>query len=139
MSDRDRLFGFDLALREAAGGLDLTFGSPGDLARASGPDTVSQGLTLALRIRLGELAPLGWPDYGSRLHELIGEPNVRRTQLRLLAYARSAVQRDPRVEQVVDVRCVPVGPDTVRLELLLQLVGAGDQVTVTHVVDLAGR
>jgi phage baseplate assembly protein W len=138
MSDRDRLFGSDLALTEAAGGLDLVRGGPGDLARASGPDTIAQALTLALRIRLGELAPLGWPDFGSRIHELIGEPNVRRTQVRLLAYARSAVARDPRVERIVDISCTPAGPDTVRLELLLQLVGATEPVAVNHVVGLAG-
>ena len=37
---------------------------------------------MRLRVRKGELAPLGWPDYGSRLGELIGEPDLPRTTSR---------------------------------------------------------
>src|SRR5256885_11464448 len=75
--DRQKLFGTDICLRDAAGGMDFTLGGPigssGDLTLASGNDNAVQALSLRLRVRKGELAPLGWPDYGSRLNELIGD------------------------------------------------------------------
>ena len=69
-------------------------------------------------------APLGWPDYGSRLHELIGELNVPRTHLKLQAFARQAVEADPRVARVEDVRTavLPGERDTVRLLLEVRLI-----------------
>jgi phage baseplate assembly protein W len=127
---RERLFGNDLLLREYAEGLDLSqlqqSGPGGDLALARGNTNIIQALTLRLRVRKGELAPLGWPDYGSRLHELIGEPNVPRTHLKLQAFARQAIEMDPRVLKVESVRTVnlPGERDTVRLMLDIQLIDA---------------
>lgn len=128
--ERQTLFGNDLLLRDYAEGLDLAQqqeGLPGgDLALARGNDNIVQALTLRLRVRQGELAPLGWPDYGSRLHELIGEPNVSRTHLKAQAFARQAIEADPRVLKVVTVRTVniPGERDTVRLMMDIQLIDA---------------
>ena len=67
--DARLLFGIDLALRDDAGGADLTLEGPargsGDIALAVGNDNIVQALTMRLRVRQGELTPLGWPDYGS--------------------------------------------------------------------------
>jgi hypothetical protein len=90
-SDRELLFGTDLALTGAAGGLDLRATPVGDLALAAGSANIVQALTLRLMVRKGELAPLGWPDFGSRLHELIGEPNNQRTRVKLMGLARAAI------------------------------------------------
>ena len=125
---RDRLFGNDLLLRDYAEGLDLAaqggVQAGGDLALARGNDNIVQALTLRLRVRKGELAPLGWPDYGSRLHELIGEPDLPRTHLKLQVFARQAVEADPRVRKVLSVKTVtlPGERDTVRLLLDIQLI-----------------
>jgi phage baseplate assembly protein W len=126
---RERLFGTDLLLVDYAEGVDLaarTAGGVGggDLTLAVGNDNIVQALTLRLRVRQGELAPLGWPDYGSRLHELIGEPNLPRTHLRLQAFARQAVEADPRVVRVEDARTTvtPGERDTVRLLLDVRLI-----------------
>src|SRR5256885_13853519 len=101
--DRQKLFGTDIGLRDAAGGMDFTLGGPigssGDLTLASGNDNAVQALSLRLRVRKGELAPLGWPDYGSRLNELIGEPDLPRTRLKAQVFARETVEADPRVKQ----------------------------------------
>jgi phage baseplate assembly protein W len=127
-TERERLFGNDLFLREYAEGLDLTQhqqGLPGgDLALARGNDNIVQALTLRLRVRKGELAPLGWPDYGSRLHELIGEPDVSRTHLKLQAFARQAIEADPRVSRIHSIQTVslPGERDTVRLMMDIQLI-----------------
>ena len=117
MADRETLFGTDLQVAPRAPGFDLVSNNLGDVRLASGAANIEQALTLRLSVRVGELTLLGWPDYGSRLHELIGEPNNRRTQLKLMAFARDAVERDPRVEQVQEVRAEVVERTTVRLSL----------------------
>ena len=123
-SDRELLFGTDLALTGAAGGLDLRATPVGDLALAAGNANIVQALTLRLMVRKGELAALGWPDFGSRLHELIGEPSAARTHARVMALAREAVEADPRVEAVTQIAAaVPPGDrDVVRVELEVQLI-----------------
>lgn len=129
-TERETLFGNDLLLREFSEGLDLSQQQErlagGDLALARGNTNIIQALTLRLRVRKGELAPLGWPDYGSRLHELIGEPNVPRTHLKLQAFARQAIEADPRVLKVESVRTVnlPGERETVRLMMDIQLIDA---------------
>ncbi len=130
MDARQRLFGSDLRLVDYADALDLSTrassGTAGDLALARGADNAVQALTLRLRVRRGELAPLGWPDYGSRLHELIGEPNVPRTHLKAEAFARQAIESDPRVLRVDAVRTatLPGERDTVRLLMDITLIDA---------------
>jgi phage baseplate assembly protein W len=122
--ERAALFGNDLQLAGRAGGLDLTGDSRGDLALAQGNENTIQALTLRLLVRKGELAPLGWPDFGSRLHELIGEPNNTRTHVKLMAFARAAVEQDPRVREVISVesRVIPGERDTVRLFMDIVLI-----------------
>ena len=122
--DRELLFGTDLRLAEQAGGLDFAVTAGGDLEQAQGADNIIQALKLRLQVRLGELAPLGWPNYGSRLHELIGEPNNTRTRTLLMAHARAAVAEDPRVAEItsVEARVLPGDRDVVRLDLDLRLV-----------------
>jgi len=130
MKARAELFGNDLrVLREGpvedvAGDLDLIRNIRGDLDKASGNDNVVQALLLRLLVRKGELERLGWPDYGSRLHELIGEPNNTRTQVKLMAFARAAVERDPRVLEVVAIqaRVLPGARNVIRLEMEVQLI-----------------
>src|SRR3954451_5396024 len=121
--DRERLFGADLRLRPTGGSLDLTRDDGGDLDLATGAENISQALTLRLLVRRGELTPLGWPDYGSRLHELIGEPNVVRTRALLMTFAQAAIEQDPRVERVRDIRAGGPGEERnvgrVEVEILL--------------------
>jgi len=123
-TERSRLFGNDLRLSEEGGAFDLTEGRAGDLALAAGNDNIAQALTLRLLVRRGELAPLGWPTYGSRLHELIGEPNNRRTHTILMAHARAAVEQDPRVVEVTAMRAYVLAGerDVARLELEISLI-----------------
>jgi phage baseplate assembly protein W len=135
--DRARLFGDDLRLREGVG-LDLVGDGAGDLDLARGVDNVVQALRLRLLVRKGELAALGWPDYGSRIHELVGEPSLVRVHARLLAFAREAVEQDPRVVEVLDVRAeVPAGErDLVRLHLEVLLLSEPDPRNLVFDVDL---
>lgn len=127
---REDLFGTDLRLFPAGDStaigadprLDLRRSELGDLALARGNENIAQALLLRLKVRRGELAPLGWPDYGSRIHELLGEPNNARTRVKLNAFARAAVEEDPRVRRVKDVSAEPGERDTVRLLLEIELI-----------------
>lgn len=117
-------YGRDLRLVPAGDReLDLVADGRGDLAVTSGPDEVVQALSLRLLIRRGELAGLGWPDVGSRLHELVGEPDIPRTRLRLAAYVREALAGDPRV---AGVPAVDVVTDQVEARVQAQVVLTDD-------------
>ena len=142
--DAARLFGTDLALRDGAGGADLTLlgqfrgnGASGDIGLAVGNDNIVQALTMRLRVRVGELAPLGWPDFGSRLHELIGEPDLPRTRLKAQVFARNAVEADPRVAQVLAVTVTPVRGERQVLRLALDLLLITGPQPLNLVFDLA--
>ena len=139
-----RLFGTDLALRDGACGADLTLqgpvGASGDIALARGDDNIVQALALRLKVRRGELAALGWPDYGSRLHELIGEPDLPRTRLKAQVFARDAIEADPRVQQVeaVDVLRIPGERQTLRLMLAVRLIVAPEPLNLVFDLVLQG-
>jgi phage baseplate assembly protein W len=136
--ERTRLFGTDLRLLWTAPGGDLVPDAAGDLDLATGADNIVQALTLRLLVRRGELARLGWPDFGSRLHELIGEPNIRRTHLRLMAFAREAVEADPRVVEVAQIRAyvLPGERDVARLDLDVVLITEQTPVNLVFDVNL---
>jgi phage baseplate assembly protein W len=124
MEARETLFGNDLQLAQRANGYDLLPDLRGDLAQAQGNDNIVQALTLRLLVRKGELARLGLPDYGSRLYELIGEPNNTRTHVKLMAFARSAIEQDPRVQKITDIQTqvIPGEREVVRLNMAIQLI-----------------
>lgn len=136
--ERQRLFGNDLELYGRNEAYDLRPNGAGDLGLAQGNENIIQALTLRLRVRRGELAPLGWPAYGSRLHELIGEPNINRVHVRLMAYARAAIEEDPRVAEVSQVGASPGGRDTVRLTMDIRLIDQPNPLNMVFDFDLEG-
>ncbi len=138
-TERARLFGNDLRLGRVGLGADLLPDQAGDLDLAMGNDNIVQALTLRLLVRRGDLSRLGWPDYGSRLHELIGEPNIRRTHVRLMAFAREAIEADPRVVEVSQVRALPGERDVVRLELEVALIDRPAPLNLVFDVNLGVR
>jgi phage gp46-like protein len=139
-----QLFGTDLALRDVAGAADFTLQGPaggsGDVALAIGNNNIVQALTMRLRVRKGELAPLGWADYGSRLHELIGEPDLARTRLKAQVFARDAVQADPRVSKVESVEVVTIAGerDVLRLSMLVQVISEPQPLNLVFDLALEG-
>lgn len=97
-----------------------------DLAVVEGVEALTQAIANRLKTRKGELAPLGHPDYGSRHHELLGEPNVERTRNLIKLFILQALAQEPRIEKVLkaDVRAEHEPPrETVRIELLVRVVG----------------
>jgi phage baseplate assembly protein W len=126
------LLGRDLLLRYDAGSgffedadlVERRVGSELDLDLADGLANLEQALANRIKTRKGELTALGHPDYGSRHHELIGEPNVERTRNLIKLYILQALRDEPRVERVLSAK---VSADhqppreTVRIELALRL------------------
>lgn len=104
-------FGTDLRLVFARGseGADLAIGLQ-DLETVSGVENLVQALTLRLLVDRGELDGLGHPRYGSRIRDLIGEPLDRANLELLRRYVRQELLRDPRVEEVLQVRVTPHEP-----------------------------
>ena len=77
-----------------------------DLATLEGLANLEQAIANRLKTRKGELAALGHPDYGSRHHELMGEPNVERTRDLIKIYVLQALRDEPRIERVLSA----IGP-----------------------------
>jgi phage baseplate assembly protein W len=111
-----------------------------DLAVATDVDQAAQLLVNRLMTRKGELAPLGHPDYGSRHHELIGEPNNERTRNLVKLYVLQAMAAEPRVSKVV--RCTvtsqPFERDVVRVELQVRLIDQPQPLNLVVPVELGG-
>ncbi len=105
----EELFGTDMKLLletqpEYIGlGADLVVSKKGDLETISGRPNLGQAIMHRLLTRRGELGALGHPDYGSRLHELIGEPNNERTRDLVRLYVKECVQQESRVQDIINV------------------------------------
>jgi len=110
------------------GALDLTLDPPAGTAEsgvdadfnvAPGREALAQALLLRLLTPLGGLAALGHVDYGSRLHELIGELHTTTGRQLARSYTLRALTSDRRVEEVTALHVLeqtPSEPDTIRIE-----------------------
>lgn len=83
--------------------VDLTLNRRADLALVGGRDNLAQAIINRLLTRKGELSTLGHPEYGSRLHELVGEPNNLRLRAKAEIFIRQALAQERRIEKVVAV------------------------------------
>ena len=126
--------GRDLLLRytsssgffEDADLLDQRSGIDRDAQLADGLANLEQALANRIKTHKGELSALGHPDYGSRHHELIGEPNVERTRHLIKLYILQALRDEARIEQVLSARVMAEHQpprETVRIELELRVRG----------------
>lgn len=145
MSPRDAV-ALELLERELGADLGLAFAGPAglfedadliavetgpwravrDVARVSGVPAAEQMLVNRLMTQRGELAGLGHPDYGSRHHEYVGQPNVERTRHLVKLAVIEALTDEPRVEKIVAIRVyAPHSPprDQVRIEADVLLIG----------------
>jgi phage baseplate assembly protein W len=101
-----------------------------DLARVTGKANLVQALILRLKTEQGELASLGHPNYGSRHHRLIGEPNTEGNRNLIRLYILECLRQEPRLEKIERIVVRP-GPgrqnrDKVEIELTLKAKGVPD-------------
>jgi phage baseplate assembly protein W len=89
--------------RTVHGDLRTTLRQGVDLATVSQVRNLKQALLLRLLTAQGALEGLGHPEYGSRLHTLIGEPNTETNRNRAKLYALEALAQEPRLGQILSI------------------------------------
>jgi len=103
VSEKSTVLGRDLRLKFDESGADLTVTPEGDLATVSGELNLAQAIIVRLTTGQGELVDIGHTGYGSRLHELVGEPNNERTRGRVKNVILSCLAQEPRIKEVLSV------------------------------------
>lgn len=84
--------------------VDLQASARRDLQTVTGRENLAQAIINRLLTRKGELARLGHPNYGSRLHLLVGELNNIRIRGKAEIYIRESLAQESRIKEVVQVR-----------------------------------
>ncbi|MCP4115980.1 MAG: GPW/gp25 family protein [Desulfobacteraceae bacterium] len=102
-----------------------------DLAVKSGRDNLAQAIIMALLTPRGELSALGHPRYGSRLHELVGKVNTSTSHNLVRLHILETLQREPRIEKIVDAVVTPAKERQSSVDVTLQVVPVGETRTVT--------
>jgi phage baseplate assembly protein W len=128
----DDLLGADLVFGETGLGWDLHVTGGGDLETVGGTDNLVQALTLRLNTQRGGLSPLGHADYGSRLAELIGQPNNATARNLVRFYTLECIRQEARVREVLDIK-VETTPEQGRVDVHLSLLPIGDKVPLNLV------
>ncbi|MEO1069431.1 MAG: hypothetical protein AAFW95_09975 [Cyanobacteria bacterium J06638_6] len=97
-----------------------------DLATIDGTDNLAQAVVMRLLTPRGELTALGHPEYGSRLHELIGQLNVETNLGLIRLYVLESLAQEPRLESVesLEVTPAPGTRDRINVFLLVKPVAA---------------
>lgn len=79
----------------------------GSLDTVDGHTNLAQAIVNRLWTRKGELAELGHPEYGSRLYELIGEPNNLRLRVLTEIYIRDCLAQEERIAEIQYIQFSP--------------------------------
>jgi len=103
-----------------------------DLGTVDGRDNLGQAVIVRLLTPRGELAALGHADYGSRLHELVGQRNTETVRHLVKLYILESLHAEPRIEKVERLRVQPAPGtrDRVNVELTVKPVGPAETVTI---------
>lgn len=95
-----------------------------DARSTSGVANAVQAVIHRLKTVEGELADLGHPEYGSRHHRLIGQPNTEGNRNLVKLYVLQALALEPRIEEVLAADVVPDPQrDRVTIALTLRFIG----------------
>lgn len=96
-----------------------------DFVPREGLENLAQAVLLRLLTPRGELAALGHPEYGSRVHELIGQQNnsARRNLLKL--FILEALKLEPRIAKVAELRITPSPGTRSTVDVLLKVQPVG--------------
>ena len=103
-----------------------------DMGVVSGRENLGQAIVVRLLTPRGELSELAHPEYGSRLHELIGRQNTETTRNLVKLFILESLQNEPRVEEVIEVTVEPTPGtrDSVTVRLRVRPVGVAEALTV---------
>jgi phage baseplate assembly protein W len=114
-------------------GSDLAISSSGDLETVSKEFNLGQAIVNRIRTTQGELRDFGHSLYGSRLYELVGEPNNQRTRELARLYTRESVLRDPRVKEIISITVNVSKDEPNRIDLNISVLPIG-MTTVLNIV-----
>jgi phage baseplate assembly protein W len=92
-----------------------------DLETLNGVLNLQQALLLRIRTRMGELAPLGHPDYGSQLYTLIGELNNDANRNRAKLFVLQALGAEPRIKSIQSVTVTQNKSEPTRMDISASL------------------
>jgi phage baseplate assembly protein W len=108
----------DLRLKFDELGADLC-SRKGDLSTITDEDNLAQAIICRLATEEGELYDIGHADYGSMLHDVIGEVNNELTRKKIRIIVEDCLFEEPRVEKVVSVNFLsdPTDHHKVNIEL----------------------
>ncbi len=124
--ERDRGQDLKTTVRPTTGKLDLR--------TIHGVENISQALLLRFLTRAGELAELGHPTYGSRLHELIGEVNNETNRNLAKLHVLQSLREEPRVERVLSAEVRQNAADRGAVDIVLKLKIIGQDTPLNFVV-----
>jgi hypothetical protein len=113
-----------------------------DLATAAGVDNAVQAVIHRIKTVKGELAGLGHPEYGSRHHELIGQPNTENNRNLVKLFILQALALEPRIEKILRADIVydrAVARDQVEIDLALTFTGAPTPLNLVVPFSFGGR
>lgn len=102
-----------------------------DLAIASGRDNLAQAIIMRLLTPRGELTALGHPQYGSRLHELVGDVNTETKRNLVRLYILETLQREPRIAEIENVTVTPAVERPSSVDVSLQVLPVAETQMVT--------
>lgn len=102
-----------------------------DLRVVAGRDNLAQAIIVRLLTPRGELTALAHPDYGSRLHELIGRQNTETTRNLVKLHILESLAAEARIAEVLAVRVEPAPGTRDRVNVLLQVRPVEEQDVVT--------
>ncbi len=110
-----------------------------DLGVVEGRPNLVQAIMLRLLTEQGELAELGAPSYGSRHHQLIGEPNTPSNRARLKVHVLECLRQEPRIRQIValDVRPAAGALGREQVEVTVTVTAKNDPDPLSFVVPFS--
>jgi phage baseplate assembly protein W len=134
MSERKRVLGVDLKLKDEEMGVDLAISPTGDLQTVSEEMNVGQAVISRIRTRKGELLDLGHRQFGSRLYELVGEPNNEATRELVRNIAKETLSADPRIREIrrIDVKPSRFDPHRVDLEITVLAIRSETPINIVY-------
>jgi len=113
-----------------------------DLATQQGLANLVQSLIVRLMTERGELAPLGHPDYGSRHHRLVGEPNTVSNQNLVKLYMIECIKQEPRIDSIAQITVAPgpgaVNRDKVDVKMTLKVTGVAEPLNLVIPFSFGG-
>ncbi len=103
-----------------------------DFIPRDGLENLAQAIIVRLLTPRGELAALGHPEYGSRVHELIGRENTATQRNLLKLHVLDALQHEPRIAKVAELTVTPSPGTRSTVDVLLRVQPVG----VTELVQI---